>query len=269
MKQGLHQSRGYTIVEVLIVLAVTSALLLSVMLIISRQQGRTEFSQAINDIQAQINDVMNNVATGYYTNIGSFSCTNVGGVPTLSTTASSQGTNKDCVFLGQAMQFKVDGNESAFNVYNLIGLRQVSSGVEATTLTEANIKPMVGNGVDTTDSRTLLYNLKAVTMYAVNGSSVPIGTMAFTSTLGSYSGCNSLCSSSQTAELRSVQPSSLGQTKAQGLAGISAATLIPAQTGSVTVCFESGSSNQKGTITIGGNGRQVSTKLDITSGNCT
>src|SRR5882762_7178443 len=105
MKTGLN-ALGFTIVETMIVLAITGALLLMAMLMISGQQGKTEFTQAINDIQAQINDVINNVGTGYYAKTTDFSCSAGASGPVFNASGSTgQGSNTACVFMGRAVQF--------------------------------------------------------------------------------------------------------------------------------------------------------------------
>ena len=65
MKSGL-KSRGFTIVEVLIFLAVSSALMVSAFTLISGSQNKAAFTVGINDVQQQINAVINNVSNGYY-----------------------------------------------------------------------------------------------------------------------------------------------------------------------------------------------------------
>ncbi len=123
---------GYTIVEVMIFLGVSGALFFSVMLLVSGQQGRTEFSQSIRDFQSTIEDTANDVATGYYTSSGSFICTARAPISSVYTSTSrdynvpdgtsplnpggsfrpitgmgtpTQGTNQTCTFIGNALHF--------------------------------------------------------------------------------------------------------------------------------------------------------------------
>ena|SRR5476651_379650 len=49
-----HSQYGFTIVEVLIVLAVTGILFASTLSLMSGRQNRAEFTQAINNIKSQI-----------------------------------------------------------------------------------------------------------------------------------------------------------------------------------------------------------------------
>lgn len=92
---------GYTIVEVLIFLAVSGALLASAMLLLNGQQRRTEFSAKVREFDSKLQSIINNVASGYYNNTGMTTCTVSGGVITVTTTSGSVGSNSDCTFIGQ------------------------------------------------------------------------------------------------------------------------------------------------------------------------
>lgn len=274
MKTGLNQA-AYTIVEVMIVIAITGGLLLMAMLMISGQQGKTEFTQAINDVQAQINDVINNVATGFYANNGNISCA-AGASPILSAVSRGEGTNQGCVFMGRAIQFAVAGDPVAYNLYDIVGLQNNSSGQAVQNLTEAVPEAIAPpNGADTTQSQNLQYGLKAAKMYYTSsGVNHPVSTVAFMSTLANYSN-NNLASGSQQVELRPVQntadiSSGVSDKSAQtAVNAISATNLSLIPDGGVTICFNSAGSNQNGVIIIGSNGRQLSTQLVVSGGSCT
>lgn len=267
MTKGL-KTRGYTIVEAMIVLAVTGALIIMVMRTVSGQRERAEFRQAINDIQTQINDVINNVATGYYNNTGNVHCVAGPGGPVLSSFNQEQGTNEGCIFLGQAIQFQVDSDKNAYKIYDIAGLRRDSGGNAVENLNEALPKAIANPpaGVDTSQSKTLQYGLEAARMYYRHGADAPIdiSAVAFTSSFASYSG-GDLTSGSHRVELQPVQ-----NTAGIGSSAVAAAInkdnlgLIP--DGGVVICFNGGS--QHGIITIGGNARQLTTDLVIGQGAC-
>lgn len=273
MKTGLNQA-AYTIIEILIVLAVTGALVLSVMFVISGQQGRTEFNQAINDIQAQINDVINNVSTGYYANNGNVGCAAGASGPVFSTVGQNQGTNQGCVFMGRGIQFAVGNDPNLYNIYDIAGLREYTCTQIEDCLGEASPTAIAPpHGADTTQQQRLQYGLEAAQMYFTDsGADVPVNTVTFMSTLANSSNGN-LASGSQQVELRPVQnttdiSTSGDKSATAAVTAINAANLDLVPDGGVTICFNSGSSNQSGTITIGSNGRQLSTKLVINSGLC-
>lgn len=278
MKNG-SKAHGFTIVEVMIVLAVTSALFVAASYLISGQQGKTQFAQAINDIQAQINDVISNVQSGYYATNGKVTCNGTGGVLSLSTGNSSQGSNGGCIFIGRAIQFAVadaagNPDPTAYNIYDIVGLQYDASGNIIQNLASDQVKALAPpNNADTTQSQKLLYGLQAAKMY-YNDTAHPISTVAFISTLGNgVDANNNLASGSQHVELRPVQNtadiSSGGDKTAQTAVGaIKGANLGVVVSGGVTICFNSASSNQSGTIVIGANGKQLSTTLTINTGTC-
>jgi type II secretory pathway pseudopilin PulG len=269
MKTGL-KTRGYTIIEVMIVFAVTGAILLVAMMAVSGQQAKAEFTQSINDIQAQINDVINNVATGYYSSAGSFKCVASASSPTvpeITGDASSQGTNQDCTFIGRAIQFAVNGNPNAYNIYNIVGLRLKDGINSPKTLSEAKPTAVAPGATTHTsvpsviESSTLQGGLKAVTMKYNDGSDHPINAIGFMSSLAQ--------TSSQKVNLVPIFEGSLGQdsgTVVDAIDALDDSRVNPS--GGVTICFQSGGTNQNGVITIGSKGRQLNTQLAINSGAC-
>jgi type II secretory pathway pseudopilin PulG len=275
------QLAGYTIVEVIIVMAITAALLISALALISGQQQRTEFSQSINDINSQIQDVMNDVSTGYYANTGNFTCDATG----LHSGTNNQGTNKDCIFIGRAMQFGVGGNKSAFDIYNIIGQRQITSGgttkeVQSFAETQplAIALPNVPSGADATDRRTLNSGLTANKMYYLDANNVShfVSAVAFMTSFANYSGGN-LVSGAQTVSLVPIDGTDLATNNAEsntvsGITTFKSTTFTQGNNinpaSGVVICFQSGGTNQYGQITIGGNGRQLTTDLIINAGTC-
>ncbi len=113
---------GYTLVEALIFLAVSSALAVSALAVISGQQAKTEFLQAVKTFESQVRDVGNDVSTGYFKRVGNVGC-NAGGADSqaaLNSAGTSQGTNDECVLAGRVMHFE---NEDNIKVYNVVGRR--------------------------------------------------------------------------------------------------------------------------------------------------
>ncbi len=284
MIQGSNARRyvsGFTIVEVMIVLAVTGALLAAVMLTIAGQQRRTEFTQSINEIDSKIRDIITNVSAGYYFNTNNFTCAVpiANGGPKFTLGANNQGQNPDCIFLGRAIQFAVNNDQTAFNIYNIAGERQYN-GQDVTRIVDAKpaaiAYPNTVAGADATESGNLLYGLKAVRMYFTKaGVAQNINTVAFISTLPAYTGTN-LNSGSQSAQLMpiaSLPPPNIGTSDANNVAStavtnIQGANFLDPPDGGVTICFQSGGTNQYGLINIGTNNRQLTTSLVVNDGVC-
>lgn len=117
---------GYTIIEVMMFLLVSSALLGSVMTMVSGRQERIRFTKSVEGFQLQLNDVLNDVATGYYPSAEDFKCVSSPIDNKLSfpiNSSSDLGTNAGCVFLGKAIEFKSDGIASNYKIYTIAGAK--------------------------------------------------------------------------------------------------------------------------------------------------
>lgn len=279
MKRGLG-TRGYTLLEVLIVLAITGGMLMGAMFLISGQRQKTEFSQAIREIDSQIQEVINNVSTGYYANTGNTVCNGSTGRPRLILAAGDmQGTNKDCIFIGRVLQFGVAGSSNEnYNIFNVVGLKQYLSGAgykQSQTFADAKPTAMApGSGTtssfpDSTDKRKLGYGLSITSMKV---GAQPIGAVGFFSSLAPYGSTNgNLVSGTQSIDLVPIPNTALNATPTSVVDAINAldttaVTKNPA--GGVVLCFQSGGTRQYGQITIGNNGRQLTTTLAIQTGVC-
>lgn len=137
-------SAGFTIVEVMIFLAVSGALLTAGVLLFSGSARRNQFSLAARDFDAKIQDIINDTSTGFFDklqdNLGrSYRCVGGDGSPpelVLDATAE-QGTNKDCIFIGKAVLLKPSGQATMIEVIPVIGNRRVG-GRDVTTYAEAS-----------------------------------------------------------------------------------------------------------------------------------
>jgi type II secretory pathway pseudopilin PulG len=69
---------GYTILEVLIFIAVSSLMFISAMRAISGRQRQVQFTQSIQEFDAKIKDLINDVTTSYYPTNENVSCEIIG-----------------------------------------------------------------------------------------------------------------------------------------------------------------------------------------------
>lgn len=280
MKCG-WKAQGYTILEVMIFLAVSSALLVSALYLIGGQQQRTEFNQSARDIQSQVEDIMNNVASGFYARPTNFNCTANNTGPVITAGATPIGGNSDCIFIGRAIHFGIPASSGHdFNVYNLIGNRQIGvppAQHNVTTLSEA--RPVVLPG--SAENRTLKYQLSVDKMYlddTVLGRCA-ISTVVFLTSFGE-SATDANDTAAGTVDIRPlsgacnpllIAPNDsvatvTGQIDTNG--GVPAQNLMITPDHGVVVCFGSGSSGEHANLRIGGNGRGASTDLVIGNGPC-
>lgn len=271
-------SRGFTIIEVLIVLAVTGLLFASAAILIAGRQQQTEFNQAIRQVQTQIQQVINDVATGFYPSTNSFQCTAGATGPVLVAGSAEQGANEGCIFVGKAMQFGVAGTSpEQFAVVTIAGLQKTTSGSEVTTLAQAQPRAVApsttsGSTPDVSVVSQLHGGLTAVDMWYDNGAGKRvIGEVAFVNSLASYSGGTIVSGTQQVAVVPvddNTVNSALDRSRPQGAEGIntSLASSPLNPTGGVFICFKSGGTNQSGLITIGDSARQLSVTLSIRNG---
>jgi type II secretory pathway pseudopilin PulG len=269
MKTG-PRAEGFTVVETLIVVAVMGAMLLMAALFINGRQAKTEFQQGVRTMQQQIQQVMSDVASGYYPNNDAISCTQVGSNPQVrTTTPQEQGTNQDCMFVGRVIQFDVGpADPQEYNIYSIAGLRTAVSG---TGLNLADVSPIViasSNGdpdtPDLFDNKVMPFGLKVdrVVSTDASGASTDIGSIGFTSNLSSLDASDK----NQRVDVLPIPNTQLGKPQSSEVNKINSklpsATANPAK--GIVVCI-SGGSGQFATLNIGGEGRQLSVSSTITS----
>lgn len=296
--KGGHPQEGFTIVETIIVLAVSAALFASAMSLVSGQQAKTEFNQGIREAHSQIQDIINDVSTGYYVKNKDFQCTAADtGSPSITSGApKDQGTNHDCTFIGIVLQFAPDANPFVYSRYTVVGrnIKPSTVNTPAGSLTDAlpvalacTLNPCGNQEVDGTVTTTLPYGLKVTRMEYVPDSSSPlaikdIGSIGFISNLCNQAGN----SGAQSIDLVPIPQSSRNQAKKDLAAKINnmqndcnsnvirlggpapppppSATTIKNPSGGVNIYIKSGDGSRCGEITIGGTGNgQLTSKLQI------
>ena len=272
---------GFSIVEMMIVLAVTGMLFLSAAIMISGRQNQTAFDQSIRQVQSQIQQAINEVTVGYFPNNAAFQCTvsGTGMPPRLESGSAAQGTNDGCIFLGKAMQFKVAGSSpEQFAVYTVAGLKDFGAcTVEETCL--ANTMPMVvapsspthtdSDYPDLSVNESLMYGLTTVRMwYRDAGVEREIGGVAFVNSLTRQSNGSVLSGTGQVnmialdgttrdaskLDMVELMNSDGGNTIADGI-------LNPSD--GIFICFENGATNDYGIVKIGGKNRELAVTLTI------
>lgn len=259
-----RKQRGFTIIEVLIVLAVTAAMFLLAVLSINGKQDTAEFQQAVNDVRSSLQQEIDQVSAGDYTDTGNFTCNGTSGSLVIAKGVNKEGSNTGCVYLGKVLQFAVKSTSpQQFIAYPIAGL-QTNTGTLASATPDV-IAPGVttnkGAFPDASVDNNLHYGLNVVSMTSGGHN---IGAVAFVSSLGSYSG-GQLVSGSQTLSLIPIYNSSLGATEGTTVDAINT-NIVSSPTnpnGGVQICFASGGTKQSGLITIGGGGQQLSITLKI------
>jgi prepilin-type N-terminal cleavage/methylation domain-containing protein len=261
------RSEGFTIIETLIVLAVSGGLLLIAVLYIGGKQAKTQFTTGARDLQSRYQQVIDDVANGYYPNNGSIQCHNVGGVPQVSNGGAALGTNQDCILLGKVIQFNSGGaSPEIFKAYSVVGVRKNGSGDLVQNIGQA--KPRLININSQLSTETMPYGM-TTQFVKFNGTS--IGSVGFISSIGYIDSAGVAQGPAQQVDVYPIPGTTLGDGGTSAIETglpVTGANVNPAN--GVQVCVKGAAPNQWVLYTIGGQGRQVSVAMTFKAGaNCT
>lgn len=273
MRRG-GDSRGYTIVEVLIFMAISGFMFVVASVFINGKQAKAEFGQGMNSLNSNIRQIINDVGNGYFPQSNQYSCTaGSSGDISFSSSTSEQGTNQGCAFLGKVVQFRAQNTDGkGYVVYTVAG-RQFKTTVadSLTPINFAEAKPAAvydtAHGVDLTDSGSIEWGLQVTKV--LNGTN-PIAGVGFFKTFGKYDDGGTLSSGSQqtiVVPIVGTDPTNGNESKdvmANNIKNeVTDANVVSNPT--IYVCL-SGGYNEYGLLTIGGaNGQRLSTSIQISN----
>jgi type II secretory pathway pseudopilin PulG len=266
---------GYTIVEVLIFLAISGFMFVVAAIFINGKQANAEFRQGVADTNNQIRTVINDVINGFYPSNNNVSCSVAGATspPVFSNSAANQGGNLGCTFMGKVIQFDAanasgghDG--SHYNIYSIAGRQYALNSISnpPQSFTDAAVRAIddSSKGVNATDFKTLQWGTTVTAMYSVDsgGNYTPIGAVGFFSSFGNFSTTGTLQSGSQSPVVALVPGSQLGQKESDMVSEISTIN-GPLLDPNVVICLL-GANDKKASIAIGGsNGASLTTDVSI------
>lgn len=175
------QPFGYTIVEVMIVLAVSSMLFLMATIFINGKQAKTSFTSGANEMSSRIQDVVEQVNRGKYSDVKLECTVNIAdNNVTVSTVApKKQGANPPCIFLGKFIHFPNPADPQKYQIYSLAGTRN------ALSLDQAKITAITSGDADLTVNASVPQGL-TVESVKVDGNSTRSG-FGFVQGLGTKS----------------------------------------------------------------------------------
>jgi prepilin-type N-terminal cleavage/methylation domain-containing protein len=268
--KGGHKTRGFTIIETMMVLAISAGLFVLIAATLAGRQNRTEFDQSIQDVKAQIQQAISQVGAGVYANTNNFTCSAGAGAPVITAATGNQGANSGCIFLGKVVQFGVNSttNPEETRSFVVAGLQKDASGNEVSTYAAAvptAVAPSTSNPSmpDATTKSILMYGLRTNEIY-YGSPKVDVGAIAFVNTLAAYSN-GAIVSGSQQVNVIPINGSALNATPAATAQAINsnlASSPVNPSTG-INLCFVSAGSNQSGLITIGGSSSDLTVKLSV------
>ncbi len=114
--------RGYTLIEVILFLTISSALIVVALAGFSTRNRTVQFSQSMRDLEGAIKSVANDVTDGAFGNVNTV-CAD--GNPGMNISAGTT-TIKNCIFMGKIITFGLAGDTSAYRVYTVVGSKALS-----------------------------------------------------------------------------------------------------------------------------------------------
>lgn len=267
MKNVGGYAAGYTILEVMIFLAVSGAMFLIAIAFINGKQSQAEFSQSVGDIGSQLQQVLDNVVDGYYASQQSFNCSagtgtgNNGGPDLLTGNSGTKGTHDGCIYIGEVVQFGVPGsNGQKYNIIPVVGNQTApdANNVPQPVTSFSDAYPTAfTSGVE---AHELSYGMYVTDMYLMPGKHEISGFGVFTTFGGSLnSGAQSIQIATVPGLIPANIPDSDGYVRSQPFTGASSVvndikdrnnyhTLLSSEY--ISVCLKSGY-NKPASVSLG------------------
>ncbi len=149
-----YSGGGYTFVEVMLVMAISGAVLITAFTAVSGKQGNVRFQTAVKEVESKIADWSNDVIEGYPGGESrNYNCTlrpdGATQRPTIGTAVPTK--NSYCIFVGKAIQF-IDKNfngdySKKIYAYSVFGSRlNTTTGEPPVNLSQASLIGATGGG---------------------------------------------------------------------------------------------------------------------------
>jgi prepilin-type N-terminal cleavage/methylation domain-containing protein len=150
---------GFTIIEVMIVLAISGVMLGSAITIFSSKRESTYFTQAVYDLRSELQSIANGVSSQSVPGLEDYLCApaSINGKIRPALTKASP-TGQDCIYLGQAIEVAQD--KSTLYSYPILGISNTNN--VPTNVKDANPEPAVDSTDPTNPAKLLLihtYNM--------------------------------------------------------------------------------------------------------------
>lgn len=143
MRQIGHGGSGYTIIEMMLFISIAGVIFVAGIAGFAGQQSKHQFTQSVKNFDAAIQDIMNDVDTGFSDAETAFSCTvssptNPLSKPVLNfTSPETGGSRKDCIFIGKVLVFAPNADKKFYGVFSVLGRREDAAKNEVQNLTDA------------------------------------------------------------------------------------------------------------------------------------
>ena len=270
---------GYTILEVMLFLAISSLMFVIAATAVSGKQARAEFQQGLQSTNDTIRQVMNDVSNGQFDSrtdtssgdlVNVFKCTpGMTGMNIDTSSTVKQGQNKGCIFMGKII--RLSANTNSFVIHTLVGRQfngsDISDGVP-TNMTQANLDYVPAL---TTPGTKFKWDIDYTNAWDNTVSpKADIGALAVIKSFASTS-ASTLASGSQDVFIVPIPTAGGSTSSPANMRDYLRAHPNPPSSLDVTICFDSGS-GQYGAIQIGGtssNGQGQKTTTNVKISNST
>lgn len=261
---GSDKASGYTIIEVIIFLAVSAAFLVSALLLVGSQQSKTTFYQAVISLQSEIEDIINDNNSGYYLRNANFTCRpdGTGGAPHIYNVGAAQGANAGCVYLGRFIQFfKQAGQPDRLVTHTIVGRQFVSGSTSVIVKSYNDALPISiipgadSDSVNGTTTKDLEGSLSVASMTFSGGNTNAVG---FLADLNQYSYNSANLNTKLVTFPGALTQDASATANNIKINGSNNTYNIDSQ---VIICLASGSSNQSVNLSIGNNNGRLATDL--------
>ncbi len=269
----VNKQTGYTILEVLIFLAVSSLMFVSAMRAISGRQNQVQFAQSVKEFDAKLKDVINDVTTSYYPTNKTVDCLISAGGDVVIDDATNEalGTDDDCIYVGKVIHFQINNNNTAMKIFAMAGKRYADGNLTP-SLSVKDARPkavsMPGNAsfTESAEDFITLYGLKVTRVIRPVSATIftDYGSLAIMSNFGGSS-----ISEAQSVLIGGIKGSFKGGDTTSALTAINQLTDDPAKatlTGyfekntdeGIVICLES-PEGKKASISLGIKGSSTTT----------
>lgn len=272
--KGGTRPLGYTIIEVMIVLAVSGVMFVLASAIISGKQEKTSFTAGVNEMASRLQTVIGQVTDGHYSDVP-FSCSYSSSRRSLALTGNPSSGNPDCTFLGKIMQFGespggvAPADPTKYEIFSIAGSRlDYTTGQPASSLSgaipTAIAFPSASPPIDLTEQNTIAQALNVVSVTIIpTATPSPItdvyafGFLQGLATTDPVTGA--IISGANPVSMYYVSGLSSGQNESAAASMINASSLKQAT--SATICLSDGT--QYADLTLGTNNNQLSVNVQF------
>ncbi len=165
---------GYTILEVMIFLAVSSVMFIYAVIAIGGRQKQVQYSQAVRETENQFSDAVNDIASGFFPKQNNIICTKSGSgaLERVAFVAGSkeQGSSDSCASVGKVLMFNVDGVEpSQYLLGTLVGVKPPFSQAALPSVIDMKPRlaydPTPGVGLNLNENKPLRFGIRVTKIF--------------------------------------------------------------------------------------------------------